>query len=276
VLRTRVLSVIVLLPLVLLLAYLGGIPWLITILAVGILAWLEMTGLLRRDSFAVYRWIGFLFVPLFIVAAYVRAAELLPMPGVRATGADFLPLLVVVLIVVSLAQALFDRGEHPTTDWAMTVAGVVYLGFLLGTFVTLRERADGFWWVLLAFSLTWIIDAAAYFVGRAFGRHKWWPRLSPRKTWEGLIGGCVAGIIAAPLLGIWWLHLSPWRGLLLGLLAVVAAPLGDLSVSLFKRMAQAKDSGNLIPGHGGMLDRLDSLLFMFPVVTFFALFVAGP
>jgi phosphatidate cytidylyltransferase len=130
--------------------------------------------------------------------------------------------------------------------------------------------------VLLAFSLTWIIDAAAYFVGRAFGRHKWWPRLSPRKTWEGLIGGCVAGIIAAPLLGIWWLHLSPWRGLLLGLLAVVAAPLGDLSVSLFKRMAQAKDSGNLIPGHGGMLDRLDSLLFMFPVVTFFALFVAGP
>ena len=275
-LRTRVLSVIVLLPLVLLLAYLGGIPWLITILAAGLLAWLEMTGLLRRDSFAVYRWIGFLFVPLLIAAAYARSAELFPMPGTRATGADILPLLIVALVLVSLAQALFDRGEHPTTDWAMTVAGIVYLGFLLSTFVTLRERTEGFWWVLLAFSLTWIIDASAYFVGRAFGRHKWWPRLSPKKTWEGLIGGSVAGIIAAPLLGIWWLHLNPYWGLLLGLLAVVAAPLGDLSVSLFKRMAQAKDSGNLIPGHGGILDRLDSLLFVFPVVTLFALFAAGP
>jgi phosphatidate cytidylyltransferase len=180
------------------------------------------------------------------------------------------------LVVVSLTQALFDRGEQPTSNWAMTVAGIIYLGLLLSTFVALRERANGFWWVLLAFSLTWIIDAAAYFVGRAFGRHQWWPRLSPKKTWEGLIGGSVAGIIAAPLLGMWWLGLNPWWGLLLGMLAIIAAPLGDLAVSLFKRMAQAKDSGNLIPGHGGLLDRLDSLLFMFPVVACFAFFIAGP
>ena len=274
-LRTRVLSVIVLIPLILLLAYRGGIPWLIAILAAGIIAWLEMTGLLRRDTFTVYGWLGFVFVPLLIAAAYVRSADLLPPSGIGIDGADILSLLIVALIIVSLIHALFDRHEHPTTNWAMTVAGILYLGCLLSTFVTLRERANGFWWVLLAFGLTWIIDATAYFVGRAFGRHKWWPRLSPKKTWEGLIGGSVAGIIAAPLLGLWWLGLSPWWGLLLGLLAAVAAPLGDLAVSLFKRMANAKDSGNLIPGHGGMLDRLDSLLFIFPVVTYFALFTAG-
>jgi phosphatidate cytidylyltransferase len=274
-LRTRVLSAIVLLPLVLLLAYLGGIPWLVVIVAAGIIAWLEMIGLLRRDGHLVYPWLGFLFVPMLIGSAYVRHVEPLLLSGSRAGQSDILLFLLAGLIVVSLTLALFDRGEHPTTNWAMTVASIAYLGLLLSTFVTLRERTNGFWWVLLAFSLTWIIDAVAFFVGRALGRHKWWPRLSPKKTWEGLIGGSVAGIIAAPLLGMWWLHLSPWWGVLLGVLAVVAAPLGDLSVSLFKRMAQAKDSGSLIPGHGGVLDRLDSLLFIFPVVACFAIFVAG-
>lgn len=274
-LRTRVLSVIILLPLVLLLAYLGGIAWLIAILAAGIIAWLEMTGLLRRDTGTVYVWLGLVFVPLLIAAAYARATALLPMSGIRVTEADLLSFLIVALIIVSLTLALVDKREHPTITWAMTVAGIIYLGCLLSTFVTLRERPNGFWWVLLAFSLTWIIDAAAYFVGRAFGRHKWWPRLSPNKTWEGLIAGSAAGIIAAPLLGLWWLQLNPWWGLLLGVLAIIAAPTGDLSVSLFKRMAHAKDSGNLIPGHGGLLDRLDSLLFMFPAVTFFALLAAG-
>jgi phosphatidate cytidylyltransferase len=275
-LRTRILSAIVLLPLVLSLAYLGGVPWLVVIIAAGIIAWSEMTGLLRRDSHLVYPWLGFLFVPVLIASAYLPQAEPLLFAGARLGGSDILLFLLAGLIIVSLILALFDRGEHPTANWAMTVAGIAYLGLLLSTFVALRERPNGFWWVLLAFSLTWIIDAVAFFVGRAFGRHKWWPRLSPKKTWEGLIGGSVAGIIAAPVLGVWWLHLSPWWGVLLGVVAVVVAPLGDLSVSLFKRMAQAKDSGNLIPGHGGVLDRLDSLLFIFPVVACFAFLVAGP
>jgi phosphatidate cytidylyltransferase len=205
----------------------------------------------------------------------VRSSGLLPPTGVWATGVDLQSFLLVILIIVSLIQSLFDRHEHTTTNWALTVSGIAYLGLLLGTFVTLRERSDGFWWVLLACSLAWITDTAAFFIGRSFGKHSWWPRLSPKKTWEGLIGGCVAGIIAAPLLGLWWLSLNPWWGLLLGVLAVIVAPLGDLVVSLFKRMANTKDSGSLIPGHGGILDRLDSLLFVFPLVTYFALFVAG-
>jgi phosphatidate cytidylyltransferase len=275
-LRTRILSAIVLLPVILLLAYVGGIPWLVVIAAAGVIAWLEMTRLLRRDSNLIYPWLGFVFIPVLIASAYAPRVEAFLPFGSRVGNADILLFLLTGLILISLTLALFDRGEHPTANWAMTVAGIIYLGLLLNAFVTLRERSDGFWWVLLACSLTWIIDAAAYFVGRAFGKHKWWPRLSPKKTWEGLIGGSIAGIIAAPLLGMWWLNLSPWLGLVLGVIAVIAAPLGDLSVSLFKRMAQAKDTGNLIPGHGGVLDRLDSLLFIVPVVTCFAFFVARP
>ncbi len=277
-LRTRVLSIIVLLPIVLLVAYLGGIPWLIGTLTAGMLAWHEMVGLLQRDNFTVYRWLGFLFVPLLIATGSTYGAGLLSRLGLWPASGEPSPLNLVLaaLIMVSLAVALFERGEHPTTDWAMTTAGILYLGFLLSHFAALRERSNGLLWLLYAFVLTWIIDAMAYFVGRSLGRHIWWPRLSPKKTWEGLAGGTLAGLVAAPLLGMWWLDLSPWWGLLLGAVAVVAAPLGDLVVSLFKRMARTKDSSNLIPGHGGILDRLDSLLFVVPAVTYFALFVAGP
>ncbi len=128
---------------------------------------------------------------------------------------------------------------------------------------------------LLALGLTWTADVMAYFVGRALGKHKLWPRISPKKTWEGLIGGTVGVLVVGPLLGGWLLGLSWWQGLLAGALVAVADPFGDLAVSLFKRVANIKDSSNLIPGHGGVLDRLDSLLFTVPVVTFFAWVVAG-
>jgi phosphatidate cytidylyltransferase len=107
------------------------------------------------------------------------------------------------------------------------------------------------------------------------GRHKLWPRISPKKTWEGLIGGTVGTLLVAPWLASWLVDLSLWQGLLLGILVAAAAPFGDFAVSLFKRLARTKDSSNLIPGHGGVLDRLDSLLFTFPAVTYFALLVSG-
>jgi phosphatidate cytidylyltransferase len=177
--------------------------------------------------------------------------------------------------MLSLVWALFNRREHPTADWGMTVAGALYLGFLLGHFITLRLRPDGLKWTAVAIGLTWTCDTMAYFVGVLFGKHQWWPRLSPKKTWEGLVGGVLSTLVVAPLLVGWLFGLSPWLGLLLGVLVAVADPFGDLTVSLFKRMARIKDSSQLIPGHGGILDRLDSLLFVVPTVTYFALAVVG-
>jgi phosphatidate cytidylyltransferase len=267
-LRVRVFSALVLLPLVLGLVYLGGIPWLAAILLVGVLGWREMTQLLQRDHFTVDQSLGLFFVVGAIGEAFVFGRGLIQV--------DLLRPLLAGLIMFSLIWALFLRSEHPTADWGMTVASALYLGLMLSYFVGLRQRTNGMMWVLLAFVLTWVIDATAYFVGRTWGKHKWWPRLSPKKTWEGLAGGAVAGMVAAPLLAMWWVGLSPWWGLLLGALAAVVDPMGDLAISLFKRRAGAKDSGQLIPGHGGVLDRLDSLLFMFPLVTYFALIATGP
>ncbi len=266
-LRQRVLSAAILAPTVLFLLYRGGIAWTAIVLVAGILSWLEMTQILKLDHFATDRLLGLLFVIGAIADAYLRGQGLI--------GFDLLRPLLTGLLMFSLVWALYSKSEHPTTDWAMTVASALYLGFLLSHFVSLRLRENGFSWAILALLVAWLDDTAAYFIGRIWGRHKLWPRISPKKTWEGLIGGTIAALIvglflAPSLVGIPW-----WQGLALGALIAAAAPFGDFSVSLFKRMAHVKDSGHLIPGHGGMLDRLDSLLFALPAAVYFAWLVAG-
>jgi phosphatidate cytidylyltransferase len=183
--------------------------------------------------------------------------------------------LLAALIIFSLVWALHNKGEHPATDWSITVASALYLGITLSYLVALRQRSNGFRWAGSAFAITWTCDTMAYFVGRSLGKHLLWPRISPRKTWEGVAGGVAGALIAGVALGAGLLALTWWQGLLLGALVAVAAPFGDLAESLFKRLANVKDSSQLIPGHGGALDRIDSLLFVFPVVTYFALLVAG-
>ncbi len=266
-LRSRVLSAIILLPLVLVVLHLGGIPWLFAALLIGILGWREMTRLLQQDHFAVDRLLGLGFIVAAVVEAYLRGAGLVQ--------TDLLRPLLAGLIVASLIWTLFDRSSQPTANWAMNIASALYMGFLLGHFVTLRLRPDGEDWVLLVLALTWANDTLAYFVGSTLGRHKFWPRLSPKKTWEGVIGGTTCALVVGGLLTPHLVGIAPWLGIVLGLLIAVAATFGDLAVSLLKRMAHIKDSSNLIPGHGGMLDRLDSLMFTFPITTYFALIVAG-
>lgn len=266
-LRARVLSALVLLPLVILLIYLGGLPWTIAIALVGSIGWGEMSRLLQRSDFAVDRLVGFFFVILTIVAAYLN--------GTGLAAFDLLRPLLALLIMASLINALYDKSDRPTHNWAINLASALYLGFMLSHFVTLRVRPNGMNWVLFAFLMTWIGDTAAYFVGSHLGRHKLWPRISPKKTWEGLAGEVGACLIVGPLAGGWLVGLNLWQGLLIGVLVAVLGTFGDFAVSLLKRMAHMKDSGALIPGHGGMLDRLDSLMFTVPLVTYFAMLVAG-
>lgn len=266
-LRARVLSAIVLIPVVMLLGYLGGIPWALGIVLVGAVAWGEMSRLLQRSDFAVDRLVGLSFVVLTIAGAYLK--------GSGRVRVDLLPPLLVLLIMASLIYALYDKSDRPTQNWAINVASALYLGVMLSYFVTLRERPNGMNWVFFALFMTWIGDTAAYFVGSSLGRHKLWPRISPKKTWEGL-GGEIAGcMIAGPLIGAWLVDINLWQGLLIGVLVAVLGTFGDFAVSLLKRMAHVKDSGKLIPGHGGILDRLDSLMFTFPLIAYFALFVVG-
>lgn len=154
---------------------------------------------------------------------------------------------------------------------ALTLLGVLYVGTFGALIGLLRDRSFGVFWIFALLGMTWMNDTFAYFFGHKFGKHKLAPKISPGKTVEGFFGGYL-GTVCGFLL-FWFLcpnDLPIWKGLILTVLVGVFGPVGDLCESLIKRSFHVKDSGNIIPGHGGMLDRIDALLFTAPVVYFFA------
>ena len=179
-------------------------------------------------------------------------------------------------------RAKDDIDEAPDSlgdtiaDWGNTAAGAIYTGWTLSLFLRLRAGDDGLEWVLLAVLATFATDTGAFLVGRAIGRRRMAPRISPGKTWEGAVGGWVAGVGAAVGLAVLLdMPLSQPEAIVLGALIGVAAQVGDLVESMLKRAAGVKDSGTLIPGHGGVLDRLDSVVFAIVVVYHFSVWTTG-
>ncbi len=255
-LKQRVISAVVLIPVVAALAWLGG--WWFSVfvaLYAGVTAW-ELLRLVGMNDFAQpMMWLG---VP---VSALLVLEGGLPLDPVR------LQALLATIVLVGLTAALFVDRKNAPTDLLITLGGAFYLGLTLRFLALLRNREEGLLWLLVMAVTVWVMDSGAYFVGRALGRHKFGPRISPKKTWEGFFGGLVSGAIAAALMAQFLLPGVAWRqGALLGVAIGIVGPLGDLSESLFKRQAGAKDSSHLIPGHGGFFDRIDSFIFVAPVV----------
>lgn len=263
-LKQRVLSAIVLIPIAFALLYLGG-WWYVALIAVfGLLAGYEAYSMLRGNGYEPLTGWG-----LLLIGGFILLPMLSPQDG------SGLALWLTVSILLTLTRALFHASSAPATDWALTVGIAFYVGTGIYHATRLRLLPDGLWWVVTALLLTWITDSGAYFIGTSVGRHRMAPRLSPKKTWEGTLGGGVVGILAALLLGPALLHL-PWtQALILGLAVAVVAPVGDLAESMFKRQCGVKDSGHWIPGHGGAFDRIDSLLFVFPTVYWLAVWWTG-
>jgi phosphatidate cytidylyltransferase len=175
----------------------------------------------------------------------------------------------IVLVSMTYHLLAYERGrDQAATDFAVSQAGVFYIGWLGAYFISLRSLPEGQWWVLIVLAGVMLADSGAYFIGRRFGRHKLSPRLSPKKTWEGYFGGILVGIplttlfaylfslAAGPASGI-----TPLRGALIGLVMAVIPTLGDLGESMIKRQMGVKDSGNILPGHGGAFDRIDAWLW---------------
>lgn len=173
------------------------------------------------------------------------------------------------------------RAAGPGLDWAgvaLTLLGICYCAWLLGHAIWLRSLPGGGALTLLVLGITWCGESAAYFVGRRWGRHKLAPRISPAKTVEGAAAQVVASIGAA-LLAAWVLPLAavtPIHGLGIGLTLGVLGQVGDLAESFLKRSAETKDAGSWLPGHGGLLDRLDSLLFNVPALYYYVNFFSRP
>lgn len=248
----RVLVAIIGAPLLLALAYAGGWPFVAGVSLLAAVGWHELAGMLAMREIRVSHGIGLPAIVAFIVIAGF---------GLPALSQA----LVAATVVAALAWVVMSGGKFSFSDAAATVFGALYAGFLFGFMVLLRERSFAI--VALVLAVTWAADSMAYFTGLAFGKHKLAPRISPGKSVEGAVGGVVGALLVGaaggPLAG-----LSVGTGVLLGALAGTAGPIGDLAESGIKRWCGVKDSGTILPGHGGVLDRFDSLLFVAPCVYY--------
>ncbi|KIL35318.1 phosphatidate cytidylyltransferase [Cohnella kolymensis] len=172
-----------------------------------------------------------------------------------------------LLMFALLASTVFSKNRIQLEHAAVLFLGVVYVGIGFRYMAITRDLEHGIFWAALLFACIWASDAGAYFVGKAIGRTKLWPAISPNKTVEGAVGGLVISIVTALIFAycrpdsLGWLQAAA-----IGLAAAAAGQLGDLIQSAYKRFRDVKDSGDLLPGHGGVLDRTDSWLIVFPLV----------
>ncbi|MHB1318229.1 MAG: phosphatidate cytidylyltransferase [Anaerolineae bacterium] len=257
-LKRRIASAAVLIPLVAILVWAGGWYLAAGLAIAGVLATAEYLALLRTVGLRPMALASLAFVPLAILDA-------------QLPGSGIVRWSVLLLATAGLSVEVFHSNrEGSLNSWGTMVAGL-YIGLGLSYFVSLRALDRGLVWVALALVGTWISDTGAYLAGSRWGRRRLAPAISPSKSWEGVYGGLVTGVVTVWAVSWLGLGLAHWQGLLLGAVLVAAATLGDLAESVIKRQVGAKDSGALIPGHGGMLDRIDSLLFVAPAVYYVAL-----
>jgi phosphatidate cytidylyltransferase len=262
----RVASVAVLLPAVLALLIAGGWP------AAALFA-----GAAAGCTFEYER----ITVPVFGVAqvAAVAGAALMALVAhwrPAAFGSVAFCILAMVFFVAWITHLLVGPFAEAPVRSAHAVTGCLYGGLPMASLAALRPGAEGLQWVIAALVMTWANDTCAYFAGRLFGRHKLYPEVSPNKTWEGFFGG-MAGSVAGMFIAR-WVALSALTAqdcVVLGLVGGVLGPLGDLCESMLKRAYQVKDSGWLIPGHGGLLDRVDALLFNAPALYLYVTVFRG-
>jgi len=260
----RIITALIAIPVVLAIVWLGGWWAFAAASIVVILGIYELHRMMLHEGYHPLIFISLLLSVIFLVAAMLPQLRLLLLELGLGTA-----------LLVSFPLLFFRKKlEGAVVDWSLTLAMAIYLGWPLSLFPLLRGFqvgiSPGFWWVLTVLLGVWGFDSGAFFTGHFAGRHKLAPDISPAKTWEGVIGGMILSITAALLFTTWPLGVPWYLAIVLGILIGSAATLGDLAESLIKRQTHVKDSGQIIPGHGGILDRIDSLLFAVIVVYIFA------
>lgn len=270
-LKYRVITAIVGLPLIILAIWFGG-PWFSLLIAAAALAGTyELYRMADFDRREPLLYLGLLWTLALVLRHHYNSH-------------DVLPIVITATMLLSLICLLLRPSrEKVFQDWAWTIVGALYVGWMLSYWLNLRGLEDGRNWVYLAMLTTFANDTGAYFMGRARGKHKLAPKISPSKTWEGAVGGLICAILAATVIAMILKLISVklgapfvfryWQIMLLAFLVGIFAQLGDLVESLLKRNMGVKESGNLLPGHGGILDRFDSLIFVGAMVYHYVIWV---
>lgn len=273
----RVGTAIVAIPVVLGVNYVGGWPFAITMALVALVGTYELFQMERRAGYSPFVLAGLagsaalVVIPVFvdkpqagwvgiIVATVVASGWYFLFPKSARSGRS----------ATHELRGVDERQGMSVLNWCLTCLAPLFVGLLLGHLSVLRHYHRGAWWVFLALIVTWAYDTGAFLTGSYFGKRPFMSHISPRKTMEGLIGGLIASTVVG-LVGVEVIGLYVWQALLLGLLGGAAAQLGDLLESMLKRQLGVKDSGMIFPGHGGLLDRTDSLLLVGPLVAYLAL-----
>ncbi len=269
----RVLTGLVLIPIAVFLIFArGGLPFAIAIGVVSIIGAFEFYGGARKVGIRPVEWAGVLAIALLVVSA--RTYE-------RSTIGSIFPAVMTLLLIFSFVVEMHRRKRSPLINVGTTVLGAIYVGWLTSHLVALRNHPGtvtvgpytneaGAWLVLLAFLCTWACDTGAYFIGRSYGKTKLAANLSPNKTVEGAAGGFVGSILISLIAGF-VINLPWYHAGIIGAMSGILSQVGDLSESTIKRELGIKDFGRIVPGHGGVLDRFDSMLFTGPMVYYYVL-----
>ncbi|MDF2634964.1 MAG: phosphatidate cytidylyltransferase [Pelosinus sp.] len=267
-LGTRVLTAVIGIPITIYIVNYGEWLFAVAILILTLLAWHEFYIMLRNKSVNVFYTLGLLLNFFILGCAWLGNSQEMIMT-------------LVFSILFMLMKMIASGNKFTIADVAFSILGVTYIGILFSHLLLLRYTdstlyiatslgtlSAGASYLWLAFIGTWANDTFAYFVGSRFGRHKLCPAISPAKTIEGSVGGMFGSILAIIVLGLLF-KLPVSHSVVMGILVGVTAPIGDLAESAIKRFAGVKDSGKLLPGHGGILDRFDSILFTVPVIYYY-------
>jgi len=262
----------------------NGLPFALSIALLSLIGTKELYNAVKKQGGQPSEFLGILACVAFQLSAWFQNGQ---------KFAPYLPALLLLLVITTLLTELGKRRPKPIVTIGTTLLGAVYVGWLFSYLTLLHGMQPGMirfsganiplllppiahttpgeWLVIFVSACTWMCDTGALFFGKAFGRHKLAPNVSPGKTWEGSVGGVFTSLVTGAALGH-WLHLPMVHALGLAALCAVAGQVGDLCESALKRDLGVKDFGTVLPGHGGILDRIDSMLFSAPLAYYYVLF----
>jgi phosphatidate cytidylyltransferase len=263
-LKERILTAVILLPILIAAVWFDTpLPWMTIFIAIwGGLAVLEFYKIVSASNPKIvpFTTFGIIWTIMFVFSPHLNYEYLTPI------------LLTLAMVIPPVWLLLRQNKENAFLSWMWTLTGILYIGWLLSHYVSLRELDFGREWVLYTLLVTLASDTFAYFIGKTWGKHQLSPTISPKKTQEGALGGILGSIIIS-ILFVWLFNLPINYGyaIILAIMVSIFGQIGDLFESLFKRNMGIKDSGNSLPGHGGFLDRMDSLAFAGVIVYYYVI-----